>query len=222
MSEKYNPTDINRVFARNLKALRKSSKVTQMELGERLGVKKSCISNYEQGISMPDASKLIEIAKIFGIENIGELLGYSLPENCLREDSKVKRSVPIVDHVEFMVNPVKKEHIIDEFTLPSVTLKTGEFFGIIIEDNSMDRSNIRRGDIAVIRRQAIVATGDIALVACKGMPALLRRVYTVDKNTISLQPDSNDISFLPVNLSADMEGVEYEILGRLTYKITNL
>ena len=219
MSEKTNSANVNRIFAHNLKTLRKSAGVTQLELGDMLGVKKSCISNYEQGLSMPDAAKLIEIANFFGVENIGSLLGYSLSGNTLRESDQLNRTVPIVDYVEFGANPTSKNRIIDEMELPTVNLKTGDFFGIIVEDNSMSRSDIKRGDIAIIRRQDFASTGDIALVVRPGEPALLRRVFVLNNDTISLQPDSTDVGFLPVILRN--EGEDYEVLGRLTYKISS-
>ncbi len=218
MSEKTNSANVNRIFAHNLKTLRKNAGVTQLDLGNILGVKKSCISNYEQGLSMPDAAKLIEIANFFGVENIGSLLGYSLSGNTLKESDQLNRTVPIVDYVEFGADPTLKSRIIDEMDLPTVNLKTGDFFGIIVEDNSMNRSDIKRGDIAIIRRQGFVSTGDIALVVRPGEPALLRRVFVLGNDTISLQPDSTDVGFLPVTVKD--EGEEYEVLGRLTYKIS--
>jgi SOS-response transcriptional repressor LexA len=168
---------------------------------------------------MPDASKLIEIANFFKIENIGALLGYSLSGNTLKESDQLNRTVPIVDYVEFGANPTAKARIIDEMELPTVNLKTGDFFGILIEDNSMNRSDIKRGDIAIIRRQGFASTGDIALVVRPGEPPLLRRVFVMGNDIISLQPDSTDVSYLPILLKN--EGEEYEILGRLTYKISS-
>ena len=45
-----------------------------MELAERLNISFQAVSNWERGNSMPDISKLPELAELFGI-SIDELLG---------------------------------------------------------------------------------------------------------------------------------------------------
>ena len=53
--------------------LRKINNITQMELADLMGVSYQAVSNWERGSSMPDISKLPELAKIFGV-TIDELL----------------------------------------------------------------------------------------------------------------------------------------------------
>lgn len=48
--------------------------MTQMELADRLGISYQAVSNWERGNSMPDISKLPELAEIFEI-SLDELLG---------------------------------------------------------------------------------------------------------------------------------------------------
>lgn len=50
----------------NIKELRVSVKLTQEELGAKLGVNRSTIAMWETGEAMPRADKLPELAKIFG------------------------------------------------------------------------------------------------------------------------------------------------------------
>ncbi|MBQ7324804.1 MAG: helix-turn-helix transcriptional regulator [Clostridia bacterium] len=52
---------------------RKKIDMTQMELADRMNISFQAISNWERGLSMPDISKLPELATIFGI-TIDELL----------------------------------------------------------------------------------------------------------------------------------------------------
>ena len=54
--------------------LRKSQNMTQLELADKLNVSFQAVSNWERGNSMPDISKLPELAQIFGV-SIDELLG---------------------------------------------------------------------------------------------------------------------------------------------------
>ena len=52
-------------FAEKLKSLRKSQKLTQQELADRLGVAKSVVSYYESGDRFPSYDVLIKIAHRF-------------------------------------------------------------------------------------------------------------------------------------------------------------
>ncbi len=53
--------------------LRKTNNMTQMELADKLGISFQAVSNWERGNTMPDISKLPELAEIFHI-SVDELL----------------------------------------------------------------------------------------------------------------------------------------------------
>lgn len=59
---------------RRISELRKENNMTQMELADKLGISFQAVSNWERGNSMPDISKLPELAELFGV-SIDELLG---------------------------------------------------------------------------------------------------------------------------------------------------
>ncbi|MBO4600726.1 MAG: helix-turn-helix transcriptional regulator [Bacilli bacterium] len=54
-------------------SLRKEKNITQEELAEKLYVTDRAVSKWERGLSMPDASKLIDLCNILGI-SVNELL----------------------------------------------------------------------------------------------------------------------------------------------------
>lgn len=54
-------------FGEKLKQLRKSMKMTQQQLAERLGVAKSVVSYYESGDRYPSYDVMIKIAKTFHV-----------------------------------------------------------------------------------------------------------------------------------------------------------
>ena len=60
-------------IGRKISEFRKVSNMTQMELADRLNISFQAVSNWERGNSMPDISKLPELAELFGI-SIDELL----------------------------------------------------------------------------------------------------------------------------------------------------
>lgn len=55
------------MFRLNLKKLRESYKMSQVELAEKLNVQKATVSNWENGYINPSINKLVEIADIFQV-----------------------------------------------------------------------------------------------------------------------------------------------------------
>ena len=51
----------------NIKKLRQSHNMTQVELAERLGVSKQCVSNWENDYIQPSIEMLIKIADFFKV-----------------------------------------------------------------------------------------------------------------------------------------------------------
>ncbi|MDD4490720.1 MAG: helix-turn-helix domain-containing protein, partial [Paludibacter sp.] len=59
---------------RKISELRKGKNMTQMELADKMNISFQAVSNWERGYSMPDVSKLPELAEILGV-SVDELLG---------------------------------------------------------------------------------------------------------------------------------------------------
>jgi len=53
---------------RRIGRFRKNNNMTQMELADLMGVSYQAVSSWERGLSMPDISKLPELAKIFSVK----------------------------------------------------------------------------------------------------------------------------------------------------------
>ncbi len=212
----YNSKPLNaHAFAINLRKIRKDRNITQAELAKAINVQKSSISNYEKSVSVPDIPKVLEIAKVLQIDDLNMLFGY-IPENTVAESEENNRYIPIVERVSCDMEPTDSANVIDRMMLPNINLKSGNFFGYIVPDNSMSRSKIRKGDIAIIRRQSNVSTGDIVLVAEKSGKSYLRKLYMLNNNSVvSLQPDSDDSGYLPITYDLDDEN--YRIFGRVSY-----
>lgn len=65
--------DVQKI-GRKVSSLRKDQNMTQMELADKMGISFQAVSNWERGNSMPDISKLAELAQVLGV-TIDELLG---------------------------------------------------------------------------------------------------------------------------------------------------
>ena len=90
-------------IGRKISELRREQSMTQMELADKLGISFQAVSNWERGNTMPDISKLPELAEIFHVTT-DELLG---------EASGLVRSAAKGEMEQYMAeNPVT----VEEFT----------------------------------------------------------------------------------------------------------
>ena len=64
----------------NIKALRKTKRLTQDELATRLNVVRQTVSKWEKGLSVPDAEMLQKIAEVFEVD-VSQLLGSPINQN---------------------------------------------------------------------------------------------------------------------------------------------
>lgn len=55
------------MIAEKIKALRQARGWTQSELARRMRVTRNGINSWEQGLSMPSLSSLVELAKVFSV-----------------------------------------------------------------------------------------------------------------------------------------------------------
>ena len=69
--------DMHRI-GQTIARLRRARNMTQMTPADEMGVSFQAVSNWERGQSMPDISKLPELADLFGT-TIDELLGRHSP-----------------------------------------------------------------------------------------------------------------------------------------------
>lgn len=65
-------------IGRKIAELRKAKDMTQLELADKINISFQAVSNWERGISMPDISKLPELAEIFDV-SVDELIGGESP-----------------------------------------------------------------------------------------------------------------------------------------------
>ena len=64
-------------FSENIKSLRKQRHLTQEQFAEAMGVTVGAIYKWEQGLSSPDISVIMEIAGFFGV-SVDALIGYEM------------------------------------------------------------------------------------------------------------------------------------------------
>ncbi|MFT4143471.1 MAG: helix-turn-helix transcriptional regulator [Mobilitalea sp.] len=84
-------------IGKKISNLRKEKNLTQMELADAMGVSYQAVSNWERGNSMPDISKLPELATLFGC-SIDDLLTDGEAKNIIKHVVKGDAEVFVQQH----------------------------------------------------------------------------------------------------------------------------
>ena len=80
------------MLSENLKALRKQKGMSQEVMAQQLNVVRQTVSKWEQGLSVPDAQMLTNIAELFEVP-VSSLLGESIEENVNVNEMAVQLAV---------------------------------------------------------------------------------------------------------------------------------
>lgn len=210
-------------FARNIKALREDSGLTQVELGKKLETESMTISRWERSeIVRPHPKTVEQLCEYFGVTS-GDLLsenGYYAKTRGMSTIAPrpATGSLPIVGAAH--AGDPSPAYEIDGGTLdcPEEYCRKGNFF-IRINGDSMDRQLVD-GTYALIDVHAQVNSGDIALVKVNGDDATVKRVKFMD-GIAMLEPDSSNPSHRRRMIdSSDPESPEVRILGKVVYAVT--
>ena len=113
-------------IGQTIKALRQKKDMTQMNLADELGVSYQAVSNWERGNSMPDISKLKELAGVLGC-TIDELLGNSSETEFVKSAIKAEEvnspvespDLATIASVAPLLKPTQTESLLEK-TLDSV------------------------------------------------------------------------------------------------------
>ena len=108
--------DTNKV-AKNIKAARTKTNMTQTNLADEMGVSYQAVSNWERGNSMPDISKLPELCKILDIsfeELVGERTVQTDTAEKLMQDENADVTLEEVAQIGQLMKPDKIEHKVNE------------------------------------------------------------------------------------------------------------
>ena len=210
-------------FARNIKALREDSGLTQVELGKKLETESMTISRWERSeIVRPHPKTVEQLCEYFGVTS-GDLLSENGYYAKTRGVSTIAPrpatgSLPIVGAAH--AGDPSPAYELDGGTLdcPEEYCREGNFF-IRINGDSMDRQLVD-GTYALIDVHAQVKSGDIALVKVNGDDATVKRVKLLDGIAV-LEPDSSNPSHRRRMIdSSDPESPEVRILGKVVYAVT--
>lgn len=202
-----------------LTCLRTRSGLSQAELADKTGLKRSAIGMYETGKRRPDYETLEVFADFFNV-NMDTLLGRSnsvspaptaeLPPGAVPYDPSKGHCIPILGRISAGLPLYADEHI-EGYTITDLN-GGAEYFALRVHGDSMNAMRINEGDIIIVRRQEEVEQGEVAVVIVDEDDATVKRFYSSD-TTVTLMPQSTNPEHKPQIY--DLNKTSIRVLGKV-------
>ena len=198
-----------------IKKLRKEKGLTQEQLGNLLGVKKSAISKYEnnrvENLKKETIQKLSEIFEVPATYFLGiDETNQPTITNSI--------TIPLYNDISCGTGIFVDDNIDEYIALPESLLTLNkEYFCQYASGDSMIDENINPGDLIVFEKCNHLKNGDIGCFTLEDNIATCKKFYQDDDNQcIILQPANSSYSPLIINYE-NQNG--FRIIGKLSLVI---
>lgn len=198
-----------------IKKLRKEHKMTQEQLGNLLGVKKSAVAKYENNrVSNLKKETIQKLSEIFNVSP-SYFLGFETDNQPLVSDSLV---IPLYNDVSCGTGMFVDDNINEYISLPESLLSPHkEYFCQYANGDSMIDENINPGDLIVFEKINNLRNGDIGCFTIEDNVATCKKFYRDNSNQcIILQPANPEYSPIVIN-QENQAG--FKIIGKLSLVI---
>lgn len=201
-----------------IKERREALGMTLEEVGNFLGVNKSTIKRYEDGvtkrITIATYEKLSEILETTPLYLMGEIdvidTVSKKTEPAIISFFENLNAIPILGQIK-AGTPVYAEQDILGYTY--INKKDIEnYFALKVVGDSMDLVNIKEGSVVVVKKQNYIENGEIGVVLIDNDSATIKRIY-INGDIATLVPQSSNPNNLPITV--DLKKQNFEILGKV-------
>lgn len=193
-------------IGKRIMGYRKEKKFTLEQLGDLIGVGKSTVRKYENGMIRITHDRMLDISNALGID-VSLLYGESIEKEIV--------NVPLYGNIACGDGNIIFDTAEDTFKTPKNWVDEGIYFYLRAKGDSMIGAKIHEGDLLLIKQQEIVENGEIAAVAIDD-DCVLKRVYR-DNNSLTLI--SENPNYEPIRFNPNTEK-SIMIIGKLVKSIT--
>ncbi|MDU7243973.1 MAG: S24 family peptidase [Clostridiales bacterium] len=183
-----NEEKIKKVFVKNIQYYLEKKDFTQRELAKFVGVSNTTVNNWVNGYSMPRMNKVDLICSFFGISR-SDLLEdnpptlYDTYDNILPITTK---KIPLLGEIA-CGEPIYADQDLESYVEVGANIHAD--FALRAKGDSMIGARINDGDLVFIRKQPMVANGEIAAVIIDD-EATLKRIYYQTGEHLVLQAEN--------------------------------
>ncbi len=196
--------DEYRIFSDNLKYYMDLFRLSQITLGEKLGVSNATVSTWCLGQKMPRMDKIDKMCELFNCKRS------SLLEARNASDLVQAKRIPVLGRIAAGHLTDAVENVIDYVEIPEAW--RGEYFALKVRGSSM-MPRITEDDILICKRQGEAESGDIVIAQAGRDEATVKKLVIMD-NGISLQPFNPE--FDPMFYTWEQKDtLPVEILGKV-------
>lgn len=192
----------------NIKRLREEQGLSQDALARLTGyTDRSSITKIEKGLVDLQQSKIESFAKALGT-SVKDLIGWDDES----KNTKKGTVINVLGRVAAGIPIDAIEDIIDTEEITEELAKTGKFFGLQIQGDSMT-PGICNGDIVIVRQQDDAESGDIVIATINGDEATCKRLR---KYAEGIELISNNPSYKPFEFSnKEIKEKPVRIIGKV-------
>lgn len=193
---------MNKLFSERLQRLLKERELTQNDLSKILNVSESTVGKWILQKAFPRMGIIQKLAEYFNVPK-----SYFI-EFKTSEPHKAVR-IPILGRVVAGIPLDAIEDILGYEEIRPELAATGKFYALKVKGESME-PKIEDGDVVIVKAQATVDSGDIAIVLVNGNEATCKQVkkskegiMLIGFNTTVYSPhfySNEDIQDLPVHI----------------------
>lgn len=189
--------------------LRTKNSMTLEELGNKVGVGKSTVRKWENGmIANMKRDKILKVA-----EALNTTPAYLMGWDEVREEPKKKGvKIPVLGRVAAGVPIEMIEDVLDYEEITEDMARHGEYFALKIQGDSMS-PRIWNNDVVIVKQQDDAESGEIVIASINGDDAVCKRLqkYSDGIALVSLNPQ-----YEPIYLKKDdIDSKPVRIIGKV-------
>ena len=196
-------------FQSRLKNLRKEFNYTQKDMGKLLNITASAYGFYEQGRNTPTIDILEKMASLFSV-SVDYLLGKDdvRLKNEIKIDNVVK--LPVLGSVRAGTGGWAIEEVIGHEYAFNLNSDTSDYYYLKVKGDSME-PRISEGDLALVKKQSDVESGDLAIVLINGDEGVIKKVIKRD-DCLELHSFN---AYYPVRVFSGQALQDVKIIGKV-------
>lgn len=189
-------------IGKRLKEARMSARLSQLELGQRIGVTQSAIAHYERDKNEPDFTTIVALCKVLKIETSW----------LFSDTDEQERKITIMGELHdngFVLPPTDFKTV----TMPPTGLNANLFEAIMVSTNNMP--DYRFGDVIYVEKKSVSLIdlsemGLECLIELNDGRVLIRRIAPTPHKTkwTLLSPTQEPISEVEIRLAKPVSWVQ--------------
>ena len=189
--------------------LRKERDLQQKEVAEAIGMNRIVLNRIELGKRPLRDDEAVALADYFHVTTDYLLKGKSSNQSSSGRGVRI----PVLGRVVAGIPIEAVEEILDYEEITPELAATGEFFALQVRGDSM-LPKLEEGDVVIVKKQADVETGDIAIVLVNGDEATIKQVKKVNGGIMlyGFNPDVYEPHFYS---NQQIEELPVRILGKV-------